>query len=124
MIGIVVFVLLALTQIALGQDAAALPPPALMVSEKSFLETLLSGDFVAKLIPMIVGVQILLYGVAEGLTRISVITENKWDNKLANWLSEAAWVAGVLVGKFGYGTPKLVMEEKVAKKAEEQKSGG
>ena len=119
---IIAFVLLTLTQVALGQDAAVALPPDMFV-EKSFLETLLSGDFVAKLLPILVGVQVILYGVAEGLTRIAVITEAKWDNKLAAWLSEAAWVAGVLVGKFGYGTPKLVIEEKALMKAAEKKPG-
>ena len=121
MIGIIALVLLALTQIALGQDAAVELPPDMFV-EKGFFETILSGEFFAKMVPIVVATQVLLYGVAEGLTRISVITEAKWDNKLAGWISEAAWVAGVLVGKFGYGTPKLVIEEK-AEKLKEKKPG-
>jgi hypothetical protein len=93
MLGIIALGLFFLAQIALAQAGAELPavPPDMFV-EHSFWETVLSGGF-------------------------AVITENKWDNKLAGWLSEAAWVSGVLVGKFGYGTPKLVIAEKAKEAA-------
>ena len=121
----IVLFFISLSQIALAQagvELPALPPDAFV--EKSFLETILSGDFFIRMAPIVVGTQVILYGVAEGLTRIAVVTENKWDNKLASWLSEAAWVAGVLIGKFGYSTPKLVIEEKAKEVAEKEKSKG
>jgi hypothetical protein len=113
-----------MTQIALGQavvETPALPPDAFV--EQGFFQTLLSGSFVAKLIPILIAVQIILLGVAEGLTRLAVITENKWDNKVANFLSNAAWIAGVLIGKVGYSTPKLVIEEKAKAAQKEPVSG-
>lgn len=118
MLGLIALVLLAFTQIALGQDVPAIPPEAWV--EKSFFDTLISGEFLAKLAPLVLGSQVILLGLAEGLTRIAVYTDNKWDNKLAGWLAEAAWVSGVVVGKFGYGTPKLVLEEKAHALAEKK----
>ena len=91
---------------------------------RDFLDIVLSGDFLAKLIPAVIGFQVLLYGVAEGLTRISVLTEAKWDNKLAHWLSEAAWLMGVIIGKFGYSTPKLLVEEKHDKTSKQPEAEG
>lgn len=109
MLTVVLFVLLAFTQIALGQDAVA---PDMFV-EKSFLELLTDPATLAKFLALAVGIQVLLRGAAEGLTRISVITDAKWDNKLAYWLSEAAWVLGAIIGKFGYSEPKLVSQERI-----------
>jgi len=114
MVFLIVFVLMGLTEIALGQTSVG-------GIEKTFLATLLDGAFVAKLIPVVVGIQIILYGLAEGLTRLSVITSNTWDNKLAGWLSDASWVMGVVIGKFGYSVPKLVIEEKALISAEPAK---
>lgn len=118
---IISFVLLALTQIALGQAAAdqAVVPPDMFV-EKGFWDTILSGDFFMKMLPVVIGTQVILLGVAEGLTRISAATENKWDNKAASMLSEAAWLLGLVIGKFGYSTPKLVLEEKAKSLAEKK----
>jgi hypothetical protein len=65
-----------------------------------------------KILAIIVGVQVGLYGLAECLTRVSVWTENKWDNKLAYYISQIAWALGALLGKFGYSVPKLILEEK------------
>lgn len=118
----IVLFLLSLTQIALGQDAAAPVVPPDMFIEKSFLDTILSGTFAAKALALMVAIQVLLYGLGEGLTRLSVLTENKWDNKVANWISNAAWVLGSVCGKLGYSTPKLVIEEK-AKELNEKKQG-
>ena len=64
-----------------------------------------------------VGLQVILRGLAEGLTRISVATDAKWDNKVAAVLSQVSWFLGTMLGKFGYSVPKLVVEE--AKKAPE-----
>lgn len=86
-----------------GQEQAQAAP--------GFWELIASGEFIAKATPLVIAGQVLLRGVAEGLTRISVLTENKWDNKLARWASDAAWISGVVIGKFGVGTPKLVVEE-------------
>lgn len=114
---------LSLTQIALGQVPTELPllPPDAFI-EHSFLETILSGAFFAKMLPVVVATQVLLYGVAEGLTRLSVLTENKWDNKASEKLSELAWLLGVVIGKFGYSTPKLVVQEHIEQAKEKQVS--
>ena len=80
-----------------------------------FLDQITQGDFFTKLKAFIVSLQLVLFAVAEALTRISVMTENKWDNDLAQKVSKAAWFLGVMIGKFGYSTPKLVIEEKAKK---------
>ena len=80
-----------------------------------FLDQITQGDFFPKLIAFIVSLQLVLFALAEALTRISVITENKWDNDLAQKISKVAWFLGVMIGKFGYSTPKLVIEEKSKK---------
>lgn len=72
----------------------------------------LENDMVAKIVGIVVTVQLCLYLFATALTKISVWTENKWDNKAAAYASQAAWFLGVFIGKFGYSTPKLVIEEK------------
>lgn len=90
----------------------------------SFLEKATDGNFMAKLIGGVIACQIVLYGLAEGLTRISVMTSNEWDNKLAKTISDIAWILGSIIGKFGYSTPKLVIEEKakqISSKEEEKK---
>jgi hypothetical protein len=71
------------------------------------------GGIIATILGIMVGVQFILYGVATGLTKIAVYTENKWDNKIAAILSQAAWFLGVFLGKFGYSIPKPVLEEAV-----------
>lgn len=86
----------------------------------NFFELLINGEFIAKLIAFMVAIQIVLYGLSEGLTRISVYTENKWDNKIAEKISSVAWILGLVISKFGYSVPKLVIEEK-AKKLGEKK---
>jgi hypothetical protein len=83
--------------------------------ENDFLGQILNSDFMPKLIAFVVAIQLVLFAVAEALTRISVITENKWDNDLAQKISKVAWFLGVMIGKFGYSTPKLVIEEKSKK---------
>jgi len=101
---------------AFGQETVERP--------RDFLDIVLSGDFLAKLIPLIIGFQVILYGIAEGLTRISVVTENKWDNKLAHGLSEVSWLIGVVIGKFGYSVPKLVVQEKDKKTSQNTEAEG
>lgn len=87
----------------------------------NFLDNILNSDIAPKLIAFIVAIQLILFAIAEALTRISVFTENKWDNDLAQKLSKISWFLGVVIGKFGYSVPKLVIEEK-AKKVNEIKS--
>ncbi len=74
----------------------------------------LAGEMPAvhKILAIMVGVQVGLYGLAEALTRVSVWTENKWDNKAAHYVGQASWALGALLGKFGYSVPKLILEEK------------
>jgi len=73
------------------------------------------GETIAKIIAWVVGAHFMLYGVAEGLTRIAVKTDAKWDNKLASVLSQIAWILGSFLGKFGYSVPKEVLKAKVEK---------
>lgn len=70
-------------------------------------------------------IYVLLWALGEGLTRLSVWTDNKWDNKIAGYLSEAAWLLGSVLGKFGVGVPKLVIQDKaeqIAAKDDQKKS--
>lgn len=83
-----------------------------------FSSLVTEGSIVAKLLGIMVGIQFILYGLATGLTKISVYTENKWDNKLAAILSQASWFLGVFLGKFGYSIPKPVLEEAVHQEAD------
>lgn len=103
--------------IALGQDPTAeVPDP---ISAMKDLENL-DGDLVAKIVGIVVGLQVLLYGAGEALTRISKFTDATWDNKAAELLSQGAWVIGSLISKFGYSAPKLVIQEKADKIAEKE----
>lgn len=86
----------------------------------SFLSLLTDGNMLAKIVAFGLAIQIILYALGEALTRISVYTENKWDNDLAAKVSSIAWYLGLIISKFGYSVPKLVIEEK-AKKLEEKK---
>lgn len=122
MIAFFALIFLGLTQIALAQATGTAPAelPAIGFTDRGFWETILSGEFVAKVTPIIIGGQIILYGLAEGLTRISDALDSKATGKVASWLSEAAWVMGVVIGKFGYSTPKLVIEEKAKEAAKQE----
>jgi len=98
--------LLLFSSIAFSQENAPDPVDAIVALQN------LDGGMVAKIIGIAVGVQILLYGTGEALTRISKFTEAKWDNKAAEKISQAAWIMGSLISKFGYSVPKHVIEEK------------
>lgn len=93
--------------IALGQEAQVSEPNLF----QNLIEMITSAEGLAKLVAFAIALQLFLRGMAEALTRISDYTETTWDNKAAAWLSQAAWVLGSILGKFGYGTPKLVVEE-------------
>jgi len=66
----------------------------------------------------IVGFQLALRGLAEALIFISAKTETETDNKVAAWVSQASWVLGNLLAKFGYSVPKAVIEEKAIELAQ------
>ena len=83
------------------------------------MEEILSGEGIGKYLGIMMGIQVVLYGVATGLTKIAVLTETNTDNKVAAVLSQVAWFTGSLLGKFGYSIPKPVLEEK-AKQLNEQ----
>lgn len=87
-----------------------------------FSKLITDGGFLAKIMGIMVGIQFILYGLATGLTKIAIFTENKWDNKTAAVLSQAAWFIGVFLGKFGYSIPKPVFEEKIAQMIEKKGS--
>ena len=124
---IIIVGLVSFAAIALGQDAgdvmdiAEVTKPAedLALEVVTKTEPDASAGWVAKIIGFAIAAQLMLRGLAEGLTRISVLTKNKTDNKIAAYLSQAAWFLGAFMGKFGYSVPKLVVEE--AKKKEEKK---
>lgn len=82
-------------------------------------------DLAAKFLQWLAAIYLLMWGLGEGLTRISVWTENKWDNKLAALVSQVTWFIGAFAGRMGWKLPKLVIEheaEKIAdKKAFEEK---
>jgi hypothetical protein len=64
-------------------------------------------------------VQFSLRAIAEVLTRSSDALDNASPakeslKKAASGLSEVAWFLGVVLGKFGYGEPKLVTAEKIS----------
>jgi hypothetical protein len=98
--------------IALGQE------PEFVEQVVSIPKAISTWPGFAEFIAWMIGLQVMLRGVAEGLTRISNYTDTKWDNKIAGWLSEAAWLLGTGLGKLGYGVPKLVVEEKAKQAAE------
>lgn len=98
--------------IAFAQDAAsvACQGPLCSLVEKF--------PGVGVLLVYLVALQILLRGVAEALIYLSARTETDTDNKLAAWVSQASWVLGNLLSKFGYSVPKAVVEEKAQQLAE------
>jgi len=85
---------------------------AVLIEEPGFLQLLTNGALFSKIIAFGLAVQVVLYALGEALTRVSVYTENKWDNNLAQKLSSIAWYMGLIISKFGYSVPKLVIEEK------------
>lgn len=91
--------------IAFGQEVAA--------SAESVITNYLSGlPSMAKIIAGAVTLQVSMRLLAELLIKISAMTETNVDNKVAAWVSEASWVLGVLISKFGYSVPKVIIEEK------------
>ena len=107
MFAIFALILVSLTTIALGQDAPVL------IEEGSLLGLLNNWPGILKLLAFVAAIQVFLRGLSEALTRIADYTETKWDNKVAAWCSEAAWILGSILGKVGYGTPKLVAQEQI-----------
>lgn len=78
-----------------------------------------SGNFLAKLMSFLTALYMGMWMLGEILTRISVWTENKWDNKAAEYVSQATWFVGAFAGRMGWKLPKLVIEheaEKIAAK--------
>lgn len=101
---------LSISEVGFGEEAAAALP---MDSLLGFVNGLTNPEFIAKLAAFMLTLQIILRGLAEGLTKISDYTSTTWDNKIAVYASKAAWFIGVGLGKFGYGEPKAVTKEKI-----------
>jgi hypothetical protein len=80
--------------------------------EINFLDKVLNSEFAPKLIAFVIAIQLVLYALGEALTRISVYTENTWDNELAKKIAKFSWFLGVIISKFGYSVPKLIADEK------------
>lgn len=74
-------------------------------------------EWLAKIIGIAVGIQFLLWGLATGLTKIAVWTENETDNKIAAALGQVSWMLGSFLGRFGYSVPKEVMRDMAEKDA-------
>ena len=73
---------------------------------------------VGKMLALMFSIMVLLRSVAEVLTHMSAWLDTKspakaWLQRLAGWVSQAAWLLGVVLGKVGVGEPKLVTEEKI-----------
>jgi len=108
-------VFLSLADIALAADviATVAPVEAAPSMFAGILAMIMNPAMMAKIVAMMVGLQLILRGTAEGLTKISVYTDNNWDNKISGMLSEAAWLLGSILGKFGYSEPSEVSKYKV-----------
>lgn len=89
--------------------------------ENDFISQILNSGMVGKFIAFVIAIQLVLFALGEALTRISEFTENKWDNDAAKKISSFAWYLGVVISKFGYSVPKLVLEEKAKQIIEKQK---
>ncbi len=111
---ILALVLLVVSGFAFGADAVApvvaVAAPALPVIP-GFFDMI--QHYAPHMIAFFIGLQIMLRGIAEGLTKISVFTDNQWDNKAAAMLSNAAWIIGSMLGKFGYSVPSEVQADKI-----------
>jgi hypothetical protein len=90
------------SSIALGQD-----------QQSPFVDIFKSWPEIMKLLAFVAALQVFCRGLSEALTRISNYTDNTWDNKIAAYAAEAAWFLGAILGKVGYGEPKLVSQEKI-----------
>jgi len=77
---------------------------------KPLLERLTDGTFVAELFLIFGAMLAFLRGLAECLTRLSVRFPGA--SKPAKLVSDASWILGSFIGKWGHGEPKLVTEEK------------
>lgn len=117
MIGLFVLVLWLASTIAFGQD--------LPIAAESVIAGYLSGlPSVAKLVGFAITLQVCLRLLAELMIKISALTETNVDNKLAAWTSEAAWILGVGISKFGYSVPKVILEEKAKELPKDAKQDG
>ena len=108
------FCLLFSSTIALGQEAAE----PVFTQQGGFLDLFKSWPEIGKLFAFGLAVQMFLRGLAELLTRCSEWLDAKsptgiWMKKIAAWCSEAVWLLGTALGKFGVGEPKLVTQEKI-----------
>lgn len=109
MFGLFIFWALLLTSdIAVAQVVAEQAPD--MFEETGIMKMISNYPGLLKLLAFLFALQIFFRGTAEALTRFADYTDTKWDNKVAAWMSEAAWILGVALGKIGYGTPKVVIE--------------
>lgn len=74
-----------------------------------------STDFLTKLMSLLASIYMGMWTLGEILTRISVWTDNKWDNKLAERVAQATWFLGAFCGRMGWKLPKLVIEHEAEK---------
>jgi len=59
-----------------------------------------------KIMLIIFAIQVGFRLASEVLLWFADKTETKWDNRIAKVLSTIAWFLGLILGKFGYGSPK------------------
>lgn len=77
-------------------------------------------DFWTKMMSILGSLYVGMWAIGEILTRVSVWTENKWDNKAAAWFSQATWFLGAFAGRMGWKLPKLVIEHEADKLAQKE----
>ena len=96
---LIVFLSMIVASICFGQDPVFTEEVAKEID--STLATKI-GAFMA-------GAYVFLWGLGEFLTRISIYTKNKWDNKAAHYISQALWFIGAFAGRMGWKLPKAVI---------------
>lgn len=91
--------------IALCQEVAAQAPSWLSLPE----------GMLPKVIVWVLGLQAICFGIGKGLTEIAAITENKYDNMVANAFTKVSWLLGTAISKFGWSMPKQVIVKEAEK---------
>lgn len=99
----------------------ALPADQIQIVEKSIFLRLTDGTFIAELLLIFGALLAFLRGLAEALTRLSARFPGV--SKPAKLVSDAAWILGAFIGKWGHGEPTLVSQEK-AKAAQKEVTNG
>lgn len=103
-------------------DALPADQIQLKVIDKPLVEKLTDGTFLAQLLIIFGALLAFMRGLAEALTRLSVRFPGV--SKPAQLVSDATWILGAFLGKFGHGEPKLVTAEKAKAIVQKEMSNG